>query len=463
MWTVEDACAGTQIFGATGSGKTTGSGAALARSFLKPRSAFPGFGGLVLTAKGDELEDWRKLLIKAERIDDLEVFEPDVGHQFNFLEYERRQPHGGGLTQNLVSLFLTAMSSKGGSLVSNSDPFWDESLRELLTHTVDLAALGALPLPGDGEEEGSPLSLELLFQIVRSAPRTLDEARSASWRENSTCAKLLVEAERRRDELTAGRVGDLDQTQAYWLRDFPGLAERTRSIVVGSFTAKAAGLLRSPIRELFCEGSEIEQFAPDRCFEGKVIVLQLPVKQFAEVGRFAQVLYKTVWQRAVERRALTGDWRPVFLWVDEAQYFLTSADAFYQQTARSKFAATVYLTQNLPNYHAALNGASASESLLGNLRTKIFHANGDPLTNEWAERMFARTDKPRISSTVGGERVQSTSSSSMEPLVPAVTFTELACGGSVSNFCVDSILFQAGRLWRETGTTRLDFPFEQHL
>jgi hypothetical protein len=39
-WTVGDAFEGTVIFGATGSGKTSGSGQALAKSFLKA-----GFGG----------------------------------------------------------------------------------------------------------------------------------------------------------------------------------------------------------------------------------------------------------------------------------------------------------------------------------------------------------------------------------------------------------------------------------
>ena len=45
-WRIKDACEGTVIFGGTGSGKTSGSGRALARSFLAA-----GFGGLVLCAK----------------------------------------------------------------------------------------------------------------------------------------------------------------------------------------------------------------------------------------------------------------------------------------------------------------------------------------------------------------------------------------------------------------------------
>ena len=52
-FTIRQACEGVQIFGGIGSGKTSGSGAALAKSFLRND-----FGGLVLCAKKDELETW---------------------------------------------------------------------------------------------------------------------------------------------------------------------------------------------------------------------------------------------------------------------------------------------------------------------------------------------------------------------------------------------------------------------
>lgn len=54
-WRLRDACEGTVIFGGTGSGKSSGSGRAIARAFLRA-----GFGGLVLCAKqDDERERWK--------------------------------------------------------------------------------------------------------------------------------------------------------------------------------------------------------------------------------------------------------------------------------------------------------------------------------------------------------------------------------------------------------------------
>ena len=54
-WCIRDACEGTQVFGMTGSGKTSGSGKAISHAFLSA-----GFGGIVLTAKTDERALWEQ-------------------------------------------------------------------------------------------------------------------------------------------------------------------------------------------------------------------------------------------------------------------------------------------------------------------------------------------------------------------------------------------------------------------
>ena len=95
------------------------------------------------------------------------------------------------------------------------------------------------------------------------------------------------------------------------------------------------------------------EFRPEDTFKGKIIVLNLPVKEYNELGQFAQVLFKFIWQRAVERRLPPGinrqaaeqTIRPVFLWADESQFFVNSYDALFQSTARASRACTVYLTK----------------------------------------------------------------------------------------------------------------------
>ncbi|MCG3126030.1 MAG: hypothetical protein CHACPFDD_00858 [Phycisphaerae bacterium] len=439
-WSIRDACEGTQIFGATGSGKTTGSGYHLATRMLAK-----GFGGLVLCAKSDEAGNWRDYLEEAGRLDDRVELAPDRGQRFDFMDYEYQAGGGARLTPNLVALFTTAIAATGGDdRGSSTDPYWADALRQLVTNAIDLAALA-----------NKQVRLADVNRIITTAPPS--KRIRAYLRSDAYTAQCLRRANDHsvKDELTANELVDLEQTIEYWLNDFAGLAPRTRSIIVSSFTSRVTGLLRGPLQRLFCPtddpkpGEKPFTVTPEETRQGKVIVLNLPIKDYGEVGRFAQILFKTIWQRAIERLAVAAKDRTVFLWADESQYFVTNHDVLYQQTARSKRAATVYLTQSLPNYYAMLatrDPVSAAQSLLGNLQTKIFHANGDPTTNEWAERVFGRHMTPR--ETLGGDSLGHVSSSrtpTPESAVLASEFTTLRKGGPANDYCVDAIVFQAGQ------------------
>lgn len=476
QWTIGDSLEGTQIFGAPGSGKTSGSGQAIARAFLRN-----GFGGLVLSVKSEELVSWIGYAQDEGRLQDFVILGlPDVKREgrfaqaphllpllksvqlvdsFNFLAYESsRTTREIPLSLDLVRLFLTVVSS-GDGRVSATDPYWNDALAELLTHTIDLLDLA-----------GAPVTLQDMCEIVRSAPRRPDEVPEMLERGTSRCVELLAKADG--DEaIKGGRLEDLRDTAAYWLQNFPGLSDRTRSVIISSFTAKVASLLRSPLRSLLCAESRQPEAEPEATHSGTIVFVDLPVKEYGEVGRIAQVVIKSVWQRATERRRRVGDWRPVFLWADESQYFVTPADMLFQQTARSAYASTVYLTQNIPNYVAALDRGSSqstTDSLLGNLQTKIFHANGDPTTNDWASRMFGVGTVEH-----GGWNMQHTGERSVSggestgQVVHSARFTTLRRGGPFvdplhpDTMKAGAIFFQGGRKWKLTGRSDLPVLFDQ--
>ena len=129
----------------------------------------------------------------------------------------------------------------------------------------------------------------------------------------------------------------------------------------------------------------------------------------AETGQnYAECVFKYVWQRAVERRIPPGisraeaqaTVRPLFIFADESHFFANSYDALFQSTARSSRTSTVYLTQNLPSYLSVFggaNGKSEAEAFLGNLQTKIFHAQGDASTNSWAAESIGKTRQVQLS------------------------------------------------------------------
>jgi len=405
---IRNACEGVQIFGGIGSGKTSGSGASLAKSFLRA-----GMGGLVLCAKKDEVDTWKKYAAETGRTNRLLIFDESGEWRFPFLQYEvEREGKGAGYTENLVRLFATVNEAIERSKGGGGDPYWTRAMQQLLRNAIDLCMLAT------GE-----VSLPLINDIILSAPNSPEQ------------------------------------------RD---IAPKTRSGILSMFTSMADALLRRPFRMLFSEPSPIEQDAlPELTHEGFIIVMNLPVKEFGNSGRAAQVIYKYMWQQAAERRNIKDNPLPIFLWVDEAQNFVTEYDMQFQATARSSRACTVYLTQNLPNYYAEMGGAhskSRVDSLVGNLQTKIWHANSDPETNKHAAETIGRSwhKKKGSSFNVGGDNLSSGGSvtQSFDFDVIPQEFTRLRKGSPVNDFLVDAIIYQNGRQW-SNGKTFLPAVFHQ--
>lgn len=453
-WTIRDALEGTQIFGATGSGKSSGSGEAIAISMLGQ-----GFGGLVLTTKPDDLDCWLEYARRTGRLDDVRVIDASGRERFNFLEYERQSAQGVHLVRNVVHVLLSAVNASGDRDQA-IDAFWHDALEALLTNAFDLDVLAY-----------DSTQLPRTMGLIRGAPGSRRDLQSRAWRLRSDCWQALEKAASR--QLSPARAEDLVETCEYFLREFPDLADRTRSVVVTSVLSKVSLLLRSPFREIFCAAAP-STLTPDDSHRGAIIIVNLPIKRFGKAGRFAQLLIKAAWQRATERRAdklkrgtpqFDPQQRPVFLWIDEAQHFVTEEDMLFQQTARSAQAASVYLTQNISNYHAQFRGSGGraiADSLLGGFQTKIFHQNGDPLTGEWAERLFGYGPVALGSRAVSGpaSSVTCTNSDTFLPLVPANSFATLKKGGPSNNRIVEATVFQ-GRIWDSERKHILHARFQQ--
>lgn len=463
-WTIADACEGTLVAGATGSGKSSGSGKDLAMAFLRA-----GFGGLVLTAKPDERAVWERYCRRAGRADDLLVFGPERPLRFNFIDHELRRPGAGaGLTENLVNLLSTVLEvaergSGSGGGGREDEGYWRRAMRQLMRNLIDLLVLAR-----------GGLSIPELYRLVVSAPTSPEEARSPEWKRESFCWACLKAADER--EKTPRQLRDYEIVADYLLLEYPALSDKTRSVIVSTFTSMIDVLNRGVLRELFCTETNVTPAATE---EGKVLVIDLPVKEYAEVGVFAQVLWKYVFQRSIERRDAEANPRPVFFWADEAQNFVTSYDMQFQTTARSSRVATVLLTQNLSNVYAALGGGergkAEADSLTGNLNTKIFHANGDPTTNEWAATLIGRTRQFLVNggSSYQSEELLSFPSMRSQPTVNAgvseafeyevqpSAFTALRRGGHASGGEVDAIIFQGGRRFRANGRSWIRRTFRQ--
>ena len=184
----------------------------------------------------------------------------------------------------------------------------------------------------------------------------------------------------------------------YFFNEFarPG-ANRQSAGILSTFTGMAQPFMGGPVKELFCTETN---FIPEFSRKGAIIILNLALDEWEEIGRTAQLMFKYIWQKSVLRRqGLPPGEVPVFLWADEAQNFITTADTEFQGASRSSLCSTVFLSQNINNYHAAFayNPEAKANALLAGLGTKIFHRNGDSRTNTWAADTIARAVQIRRS------------------------------------------------------------------
>jgi len=449
IWSLKDACEGVQIIGGTGSGKTSGSGRAISDMFLKA-----GFGGLILTVKSEDRDDWINWIEQAGRTEHLFIIEDGGEELFNFLDYEINRPNGGH-TENIITLLTHVIEIAAQKPIDGgNDPFWAQAAKQLLRNVVDLIKIS-----------GEPLSIPTIYKVITSAPSSRELFKDKDWCSKSLCFQLLKRANISAKD-NPDLANDYEMTETYFLNEFIAYADKTRSSIIGMFTSSVDPFLRGTLRKLFCTKTTCP---PDITLKGGIILIDLNIKDYSHIGRIAQSLYKLMWQQMVERRDIKENDRPVFIWCDENQFFLNSFDISYQQTARSKRACSVYLTQNIANYHVALGhgdrGKAMASSILGNLSTKIFHANSDPDTNEYASSIFGKEWGYKMGVSSGESESGSSTGTSMNQQLHNVIepneFTTLLKGGKDNDYIVEGIIHQAGRTWNNTGSNYLKINFKQ--
>lgn len=446
---LSDALTGVIVFGATGSGKTSGPAKHLAYGYLAA-----GFGGVVMCAKNEECRQWQEWAAATGRADDLVVINAAGDWRFNFMDWEASRPEeGGGISINLVNILCELALAIAGQAESASgdSKFWEDALRHMLTNLVDLVLLAGLQV-----------TLPLLRSILITAAYSPEQILDSEWQKNSICAATITEADKATEKADSPIRSDYEETRDYWLIEFPNLSEKTRSIVTLMFSILVKPLVTRPLRRLFSADTNIK---PEDTFDGKIVCVNLPVQEFGLVGRIANLAWKYCFQVAVLRRVQPADrqsfLRPVFLWADEAQNFISKFDSEYQAVARSAGGCTVMLSQNRESFRRVLKNYDAVDSLLGNLQCKFFCQNaGD--TNEWAAKLLGERWL-RISNTSTGQSGNEVTAPTPRQTgqfnagvsrveqrrfyVEQASFTILKRGGAQNNFQVEAIVYNGGQLF----------------
>ncbi len=456
---LRDAFENVIVLGAVGSGKTSGSGYAICRRMLEL-----GLAGCVLTAKPDEAERWRRLCEITGRSHDLVIFNDKSGHEFSFLDYELGLYGGGGnAIENVVATLEATIkvSERATGSVSGQgqEAFWNQGRRRHARAVIALLVYAT----------GS-VSIEDILDVMRDVPRSVEQANHKSWQQQSV---IMTGLEMARAKCTSEIARhDINQIEAYFLREFPQTAERTRSVFEAGLYGILDLLARGSLYWTFGRGTNL---TPDDCDDGKIIVVDWPVATHGAVGLIAQTLFKLAFQRKALQRSGPAI-QPLFLVADEYQTLVTESDYQHLAISRASRIVNVLMTQSIASLHAVLDssesGKAAVDALLGLANYKIMHANSCPVTNQWCSELIGRRRMLMRSSSVNHpaqprfqffpeEPAFTTSvNETFEYVVMPNEFTSLQRGGP-PHMVTEAIIFGGGRVWKSSGDTYVRTSFKQ--
>lgn len=427
QWTLRDALSGLVIFGNNGSGKSSSSGRIVLKSFMRS-----GMGILLPCAKRDDADKYRRLAKECGRKDDVMVFSTENDLCFNFLRYASETK--GVQLETLVHL-LREIGDETKSSSDRSTDFFKKAASRFFRNSIPLLRLS-----------GEPVDVLNLSRIVASFPRTPEERQSPKWMSSSYLFGLFAKAEARDPNNPI-----LNSLEQYWLKHFAGMVPIQRDGIEGNATNLLDPLVQDSISRLFCGETNV---TPDHLFEGKIIILDVPVREHFEAAKLCGRIWILMTQRAIERRRIQFDEknpalsisRPAAIFVDECQNYANGEpDVMFQATCRSQLCPSVRIVQNYPLLRVAYGSKDMTDALLENHVSKLFHAN-DGETVEYAVKLIGKTIQPRRSISGKGNDVSESISESDSDDCPPWEFTSLLRGGP-PHLTSEAIMFQSGRKW----------------
>ncbi len=431
--------AGTAVFGAVGSGKTSCCMYPFARQVLGWHAGRSDLraGGLVLEVKGDFCHQVRRMLADCGRASDYVELGLEGDWCYNPLESDL-DPYS--LAYQIASL-LNQLFGKG------KEPFWQQAYTNLVKFVILLhrVADGYVTLRDVYLTVLDESRLEARIGGAREALGFRSEARAAvqeygrvaatlprrDWDYDEGAGEMFVTAD---PELIAAldeqgatyRLAEPDaaspeqrelQTVIRWhAHDWSKLDSRLRSSIAEGVSVFLSLFDQPDVADVFCPPREAYRDGrpyrgrwalppvAEALEEGKVLALNMPIGANPALGRAIGVMLKQDFQRAVLARiprmaAEPGRaWRDVAFVCDEYQNFATVGESdpggdekFFSLSRQAQLVALV-ATQSISSLRSALPGESW-RTLLQTFRTRIFLTLADEASCKQASEACGQAER----------------------------------------------------------------------
>ncbi len=495
---------GIIILGGNGSGKTSGVGAWMMNDILRDKHK-PGM--MVLCVKPTERDRVVKMAKAAGRSDDVVIFSKHSAFTVNAMEQElfrngRQDVNYEHAVDLLIEISTLAENYQAGGASGNGsdDRYWVSSMKlrikrllmllvlsgEAVTITnmrramidsfseedviayVELRAIIQSKEEGDQDDSASESEDEKLSErekaeqkkLIENAEEAFDE-----WCENNYFLRCFERANTQ-DDLTHQEKETMFLVADYFLKEYPFIGDKTRSIVDSSISALFESFTTGILKSHF-DGKMSAEVKPERCAqEGKIIIVDFPLAEFGLSAVMAMGICKKLFQLTQQRRRIDKkvNPRPVVLWVDEAHLVINAtSDEKFQSICRETLTACVYITQSVNSLKIAMgtNGEIKTKALLTNLGTVFACRNLCRDSNVYIANLIGKAFLTLNNTSFDtNDKGSKSTNQQFNYVLPPEHMVTLKSGGTTHNFKVEAIAVVGGKQW-STGENFLECTFDQ--
>ena len=202
-------------------------------------------GGLVLTAKAEETQNWIAYAKACGREKDLIVFNAESGLVLRPAPLRIHRPgRGAGDMESIIDFFSTLVSIGKKEAGHGHDPFWERGNEQLMRNVIKLLDLA-----------GERISIANIDRVIKSLPARPNEYEEEDWQKESYCAQLIAAIKGAPGDAHRRPVERSRLRHAIHLHaNGPRFDERPRSSLEMTWSGMADKFLFNPFNRLFCSG-----------------------------------------------------------------------------------------------------------------------------------------------------------------------------------------------------------------
>jgi type IV secretory pathway TraG/TraD family ATPase VirD4 len=427
-FTIGDLLRGLICFGASGSGKSSGSLYVIAKAIAKCRK----IGSLILASKPEDREFWQKVFRQAGRINDLIIFRPDMHWRFNFIDFIHKN---GGDTKDITEAITVIGETLEEGENNYRDKFWEKEPKRLIHNSVEIVKLakGRVTAPD-------------LHDFITGAAMKPETVNTPEFKE-SLHGKYLRAAFH--NAKTAIERHDFGIAFKYFKDEYPAMADKMRSGILTSVLGILHVFNSGIVRELVSTCTNVTPAVLD---EGKCILVDMPISSDGAAGRFILAGMKHLTQKYILKRHAHEDTGAIVIFCDEYQKVANSGDPPFLAECRSHRGSMICATQSIHSLYTRIREAQEHgvDALLTNFYHKVYHALGDEKSAAYASSLIGRRLKTRVNVSSSGEdnaydalhgqpKVTASTTQAVENILEPREFLQgMRTGGRAHGYVVDA-------------------------